>query len=411
VVAIGVETHNKTINMEGPYVHRDISWLSFNYRVLQEAKDMSVPLLERLKFMAIYSNNLDEFFRVRVAHHRNLVRVGKKTKKKLDFAPNTVLERIMSIVHSQQLEFSEIFGKQIIPDLAKHGIRLVRSSDLNDEQKTFIDTFFRDRMLPFMQPVLLVKNRIRPFLNNGALYLTLHLKAIDKDNPKSEYALVEIPSDHVGRFLTLPTSDPQNHDVIILDDVVRHTVGWLFPGYEIVNSFSIKLTRDAELYIDDEFSGDLIQKIRKSLVKRNVGPTSRLIYDREMNSEIVEFLCDVFELDEFDLLEEGRYHNNSDFFKFPHFDKSYLRNLPHPPLKYLPLESGNFFETIEKRDHLIFTPYQSYESVIQFFEVAANDPQVTHIKIIQYRVAKESRIMDALIQAVQAGKMYQHLLK
>ncbi len=388
-----------------PYIERDISWLSFNYRVLQEAKDPSVPLLERIKFLAIYSSNLDEFFRIRIANHRNLIRVGKKTKKQLEYQPAETLVELLSIVRQQQEEFTHIFEDQIIPELRSNGIYILRWYDINDEQKQYIETYFRDNLLPFVQPVLLVKNKIRPFLNNAALYLVVSLKAKNQKNSETEYAIVKIPSDHLPRIVELPPSNPLRHDLIILDDIVRHSVEWLFPGYEIVDSNSIKLTRDAELYIDDEYSGDLIQKIRKSLHKRNVGPASRLVYDRDMNESVLEFLKEMFELDSYDIIPEGRYHNNSDFFKFPQFNFTHLQNQPLVPLAH-PIfsKSDSIFSAIRSGDQLHCVPYQDYNPVIRFFEEAAADPDVTHIKIIQYRVSKKSKIMNALIKAVQAGK-------
>jgi polyphosphate kinase len=259
-------------------------------------------------------------------------------------------------------------------------------------------------MLPFVQPVLLVGEKVRPFLNNAALYLTLQMKPIHDLHADDEYALVKIPSDHLPRFIELPSSSGK-HEMIMLDDIVRHSVSWMFPGYAIIDTFSVKLTRDAELYIDDEFSGDLIQKIKESLSKRQVGPAARFVYDREMPPQMFEFLCKVFALEKNDTLREGRYHNNFDFFKFPDFGLVHLKNNALPPLAYPLIEkSVNIFETIRTRDHLLHYPYQSYESVIHFFEAAAVDPAVTHIKITHYRVAKNSRIMQALTAAVSAGK-------
>ncbi|MCB0596692.1 MAG: polyphosphate kinase 1 [Lewinellaceae bacterium] len=387
-----------------PYIQRDISWLSFNYRVLQEAKDPTVPLLERIKFLAIYSSNLDEFFRVRMANHRNLLRVGKKTKKELHIDSKQIVKDIQRIVNKQQEEFSRIFEKEIIPELKHHKVHLLRRLDLNEQQKKFVEAYFKDHMLPFVQPVLLVKNKIRPFLNNAALYLTVLLQ--DKTDPQKphQYANVKIPSDHLPRFIELPSAT-NRHDLIMLDDIVRHSVSWMFPGYHILDTFSIKLTRDAELYIDDEFSGDLVQKIKESLAKRQVGPASRFVYDREMPNELLDFLKEAFDLEKYDILQEGRYHNNFDFFKFPDFGMAQLSNPPLPSLPYPTLEdSPDFWQSIREKDHLIHVPYHSYDSVVRFFEEAARDPKVTHIKIIQYRVARKSRIMQALQDAVKAGK-------
>lgn len=390
-----------------PYRNRDLSWLSFNYRVLQEAKDISVPLFERLKFLAIYSNNLDEFFKVRVAHHRNLVRLGKKTKKKLQFHPKELLQKIRKVVNQQQEEFSNIFENQIVPELRKHDIHLLRRLDLSIYQQEFVESYFMDKLLPFVQPVLLVKNKVLPFLNNAALYLAVVLLDKEKTERKSnyEFAIVKIPSDHLPRFLTLPSQENQHH-IIMLDDIVRHNIQFIFPGYHIIDTYSVKLTRDAELYIDDEFSGNLIAKIRKSLGKRNVGPASRFVYDRTMPEQFQNFLRESFQMkNDFDLFSEGRYHNNFNFFKFPTFGMHMLENVKMPPIKYKPLENASdFFGAISERDHMIHVPYQSYESVVQFFEKASVDPNVTHIKIVQYRVASVSRIMDALMKAVKNGK-------
>lgn len=388
---------------EMPYIHRDISWLSFNYRVLQEAKDPSVPLLERLKFLAIYSNNLDEFFRVRVANHRNLQRVGRKTRQQFEYDPKAILKQIRKIVNEQQREFSEIFEKQIVPELNRNNIYLKRRLQLNREQRRFVETYFRDNMLPFVQPVLLVKHKIRPFLNNAALYMVVYLE--DKEDDSKHYAIVKIPSDHLPRFVVLPASSAKRHELIMLDDIVRHNLSQMFPGYNILDAYSIKLTRDAELYIDDEYSGDLIQKIKSSLNKRQVGPPSRFVYDREMPEELLDFLVETFELKKEDLLEEGRYHNNFDFFKFPDFGMQHLKLQPLPPLSYHELDDEmDFFQALREKDHLIYPPYHHYDPVVRMFTEAAKDPAVTHIKITQYRVARKSQIMNALMDAVAAGK-------
>ncbi len=387
-----------------PYTHRDISWLSFNHRVLQEAKDPAVPLLERLKFLAIYSSNLDEFFRIRVAGIRNLKKLGKKTKAQLDFDPRELLREIHRIVNQQQAEVSQIFGEQIVPELRKQHIHILRRLDLNAEQQRFVENYFHNNLLPFVMPVLLIKRRIRPFLANAHLYLAVHLRQKKKPMMESEYALVAIPSDQLPRFITLPSSTDR-HDLILLDDIVRHSVSWLFPGYDIQDTYSIKLTRDAELYIDDEYSGDLVQKIKSSLQKRQVGPASRFVYDREMPAFLLTHLQEMFELGKNDILPEGRYHNNFDFFKFPDFGMIHLKNKPLPPLPHPTMhEPEDPFSIISAKDQLLHFPYQSYQGVVHYFEIAAQDPAVTHIKVILYRVAKQSRILESLMLAVQRGK-------
>ncbi len=386
------------------YIDRDISWLSFNHRVLQEAKDSSVPLMERVKFLAIYSSNLDEFFRVRVGQLRNLARINKKTKQELEFDPQEVLEAVIRTVNKQQEEFSRIFETMIKPELRQNNIHILDRREINEEQKVFIEKYFQQYMLPYVQPVLLVENRIKPFLNNAALYLALFMEPKSKKKKSKEYGLVKIPSSHLPRFLRLPSKEGR-HDIMMLDDLVRHNAVHLFPGYDIISYYSIKLTRDAELYIEDEYSGDLLEKIRASLSKRNVGPASRLVYDRRMPKEFLKYLQRIFELDDTDLLPEGRYHNNFDFFQFPDFGLDDLKDTPLPPLPYHELENAvDIFEKMKERDHLIMVPFHSYFSVVRLFEIAARDPHVTHIKIVQYRVARNSRIMQALIDAVKAGK-------
>ena len=390
---------------EYPFVHRDISWLSFNYRVLQEAKDPSVPLLERVKFLAIYSSNLDEFFRIRVAGIRKLKKVGKKTKARLDFSPGDVLRTIQATVKQQQEEISQVFENQIVPELRKHQVYLLRRLDLNEEQRHFVENYFQENLLPYVMPVLLVKHRIRPFLANAHLYLVVSLALKRRPLAESEYAIVRIPSDQFPRLVQLPPGGPGRHDLIMLDDIIRHSVSWLFPGYDIQDTYSIKLTRDAELYIDDEYSGDLVQKIKSSLQKRQVGATSRFVYDREMPTALLVYLQEMFDLKKNDMLPEGRYHNNFDFFKFPDFGMHHLRYKPLPPLAHPVLsQDENFFENIRAKDQLLCMPFQTFDPVVDFFERAAQDPNVTHIKVIQYRVNKNSHILRALMDAVQRGK-------
>ncbi|NNK90745.1 MAG: polyphosphate kinase 1 [Saprospiraceae bacterium] len=388
-----------------PIVHRDISWLSFNYRVLQEAKDKNVPLLERVKFLAIYSSNLDEFFRVRVSNYKNLIRAGKKMVKSLNVEPRRILSEILSIVNNQQEEFSEIFREQIVPELKEQGIHIRKRKKLSEEQIEYIENLFDDKLVPYVQPVLLREDKIKPFLTNGALYLAIYMMSKDDSDKEKYYAIVKIPSDHFDRFIVLPSIDSRKQDIILLDDIIRHNIKNIFPGYQLIDTYSIKKTRDAELYIDDEFAGDLLEKIKKSIAKRDVGLASRLIYDREMPKHFLNYLMKVFDLTELDLLPEGRYHNNSDFFKFPSFNKKHLKDIPLEPLKYAPIEdSVSIFDAIKEKDHLVYFPYQDYESVIKFFEDASVDPDVTHIKILQYRVASDSRIMDSLMRATKNGK-------
>ncbi len=391
------------LSKEKLYIHRDISWLSFNYRVLQEAEDPRNPLLERIKFLAIYSSNLGEFFQVRVANHKNLLRLGKKTKKKLEENPKEILQEVLKVVNKQQIHFSLIYKKLIAPELKKNNIHVFRSKHLKDSDKEFVNDFFQENLLPYCQPILLWDKKVKPFLNNGSLYLAVHMELKGKKG-ETHFALAQVPTDNVDRFITLPSSDKKNHNIILLDDIIRISVRDIFPGFEVLDTYSIKITRDAELYIDDEFEGDLLEKVKKSLKQRNIGPASRMVYDRKMPKRLLNYLMNTFELEKIDLLPEGRYHNNFDFFKFPSFGKTELKikDLPSLPLKSIE-NAKSIFETIEKKDRFLHVPYHSYESVIRLFEEAADDPYVEEIKIVQYRVAKKSRIMDALIKAASNG--------
>lgn len=389
------------MSLDKKYVNRDVSWLSFNYRVLQEAKDQNVPLLERLKFLAIYSSNLEEFFKVRMAYYRSLMRLGKKTRHAIDSTPKDVVKELRLIVNQQQEEYSEIFKYQIKPALENKGIFLKKQSQLNEEQIQFIEEYFQKNMVPFVQPVLLVKQSIRPFLANAALYLGVTL---ENNKHKKNYAVVKIPSEYLPRFVELPASKKNQHELIMLDDIVRHNISFLFPGYKIKNSHSIKLTRDAQMYIDDEFSGDLLEKIKTQLAKRNQGATTRFVYDRKMPKDLLNFLKETFHLNKEDLFPEGRYHNNFDFFKFPSYGKDSLKDRELPTLPKKELNKESVLQKMLTQDYLLHYPYHTYEHTIRFFEEAADDPFVTEIKIIQYRVAKISRIMDSLIRAAKNGK-------
>ncbi len=390
--------------MSIPFIHRDISWLSFNHRVLQEAEDDRNPLLERIKFLAIYSSNLGEFFQVRVANHKNLLRVGKKTKKKLEENPGEILEQLLKLVNKQQLEFSLIYKKTIAPKLKENNIVFIGRKQLTDSQKEFAEDFFEENLLPYCQPILLWDKKIKPFLNNGSLYLAVHLEVNDKKKDK-HVALVQIPSNNVNRFIAFPNQNTDKNELILLDDIIRNNVSDIFPGFNVLSTNSIKITRDAELYIDDEFSGDLLEKVKKSLKKRNIGPASRMVYDRKMPEDVLQYLMNTFGLEEIDLLPEGRYHNNFDFFKFPSFNRKdlMLKELVPKPLNSIE-KAKSIFTAMDERDHFLHVPYHTYESVIRFFEEASEDPYVSEIKIVQYRVAKKSRIMNALIKAVERGK-------
>jgi polyphosphate kinase len=397
--------------MKNLFYDRELSWLSFNHRVLQEAKDPSVPLYERLKFLAIYSSNLDEFFRVRVASLRSLLNLKEKSREDLPFQPRILLKKIKDTVQIHQEEFGRIYREEIIPGLMKQNIFLVDEGTINAAQSDYIKNFFIDRVLPYVQPTLLDKNKISTFLHNRAIYFAVKLKskAKSKSNGKAKiqrfkYAIAEIPAERLGRFITMP---PENgkHFVMFLDDVIGMNLTTLFPGYQIESRYSIKLTRDAELYIDDEFSGDLLLKIKKGLSKRNTGAPSRFLYDKAMPQDFLKFLQDTLKLKKDDLIPGGRYHNFNDFFSFPKFGKPQLEYEPMPPHNCKDLDGViSIFDVISKKDILLSFPYQSYGYILKFLEAAAEDVNVKSIKVTLYRVAEDSLVIRSLIKAAENNK-------
>lgn len=393
------------------FCDREISWLAFNYRVLQEAKDTTVPLLEKIKFLAIFSSNLDEFFRVRVASLRSLLAL--KRKSKLKFEPSELLEEIHSIVDIQQEEFGRIFREIIIPELNKNDVYLVDDKQLSDKQSGFIKEYFDENILPDIQPMILEKDKISLFLKNRKLYLTIKLSLKDSksdaDKKRYKYALIEIPSEKHDRFIVLPKENGMT-SIILLDDLIRHCMPDLFSGYNIEESFAVKLTRDAALDLGDEFSGNLKNKIEKGLKKRELGPPSRFLYDKNMPQDTVNYLRDSLKLTNEDLAPGGRYHNYHDFFSFPKDifqveEREKLQDEVFTPHRLNELSDlNNFFNVIYNEDVLLTFPYQSYEHVLDFFDLAARDEQVKSIKVTQYRVAKHSSIVQSLIRAAKNGK-------
>ncbi len=402
---------NQTKLYETVFFDRELSWLSFNYRVLQEAKDKNVPLLERLKFLAIYSSNLDEFFRVRVASLRSLLVLKTKTQKKLRFDPQKLIDEIKQIVSKQQEEFGRIYREEILPELKKNNIYIVNDKNFPKSSKKFLQSYFSDKVVPFIHTLLLDKDKHSTFLHNKALYFAVCLTEKDKSdiknknaNVKYKYAIVEIPSEKLGRFITLPSNNAKNY-VMFLDDVIKLFLPDIFSSHKIESAYSIKLTRDAELYIDDEFTGNLLAKIKKGLSKRKTGVPSRFLYDNKMPKSFLKFLRETLNLKKDDLIEGGRYHNFNDFFSFPNFNLTKLEYEPLPPIVSKDFDKHNsVFDAISEKDVLLSFPYQSYGYVLKFLEEAANDPNVKTIKITLYRVASDSLVIRSLIKAVENGK-------
>lgn len=387
------------------YFDRELSWLSFNYRVLQEARDSSVPLYERIKFLAIFSSNLDEYFRVRVASLRSLLSLKEKTQNQLKFNPAKLLKKINNRVVEYQEEYGRIFSDSIIPELEKNNIYLHNEKNPPGESLEFLKEYFNESVLPYINPILLQKRKIVPFLKNKSLYLVAVLESINtkKVSVKKKFAIVEIPAG-LKRFITLPGKG-DDFRIMFLDDVIRLNLSSVFPGYKIEAVYSIKLTRDAELYIDDEFSGDLLDKIRKGLSRRKLGVPCRFLYDKNMPAECLDYLKETFQLTKTDLIRGGKYHNLNDFFSFPSPGYKHLSDVSKLPLCVPQFEKGlSYIQVIDNEDVLISVPYQDYSHLIKFLNEAAIDPEVTKIKITLYRVASASKVINALLKAAAMGK-------
>ncbi|MDZ4711437.1 MAG: polyphosphate kinase 1 [bacterium] len=388
------------------FFDRELSWLSFNHRVLQEAADNTVPLFDRIKFLAIFSSNLEEFFKVRVASIRSLLRLKKHSAEDIGLDAELSLKQIHAEVNILQTKLGIIYKTRILPDLNRNNIFIKNERELNDDENNFVKEYFLERVRLYANPMLLIKKKLKPFLRSGALYLAVAMTSKDSKAKQSKFAygLVEIPTDKLPRFIVMPSQQGETN-IIFLDDVLRANISDIFTGYRIEEICSVKLTRDADLYIDDEFTGSLLEKIRKGLNKRNTGSPSRFLYDNMCTKKTLKFLQDSLALDKDDLIPGARYHNFSDFFNFPH---PYIKDLEYdknPEIINKDLNSSvNIFETISEGDKLVHFPYESFNSVLNFIEAASDDPQVTEIKITLYRAAKDSRVINLLLNALNNGK-------
>ncbi len=385
--------------------NRDLSWLSFNYRVLLEARDPSVPLYDRIKFLSIFSSNLDEFFRVRVAHWQNLHLIEKKRlRTTLRENPEVILRRIHQIVESQLKEYGKLFREIIYKQLAAAGVQIYRNEKVLSSHRDAVRNYFRSKVLTYLQPVILNAGKSKTlFLKNKELYFALSLKRkLGKD--KMYYAVLNIPSQDLPRFIQLPDIKGRKY-FMFLDDVIRANLQFVFPGYEVLECAGIKLNRDADLQIDDEFTGDLADKIRKHLARRNVGNPSRFLFDESASKELISYFCDRYSISEMEAVPGGRYHNLNDFMSLPNPAYPRLSYPENRPLRIPAIDDAHsIFEILDRQDVLLHFPYQSYDYVLRFFNEAAIDPKVREIKITLYRIASDSFIANALISAAQNGK-------
>jgi polyphosphate kinase len=386
---------------------RELSWLSFSHRVLQEARDPSVPLFERLFFCGIFSSNLDEFFRVRVASLRSLLRLGAKDHGKLGINPHRLLHDIHRTVLAQQEEYGQILGG-LIDELRREGVRLVDNHTVGEEHHEWLRAFFRKEVHEHLTAVPLENDDAGvPFLENQGVYLVVELWPEDLSTLTSwrpSYSLVEVPCPPLDRFVTLPGSGA-DAQVMFLDDVIRFNLDTLFPDRGIGRAYAVKLTRDADLHVEDEFDGDLVEAIRKSLSKRETGVPSRFLYDGKAPYVLIHSLQHDLALVDEDLVLGARYHNLNDYMGFPRFGRADLSNpdwpeIPHPELETV----SSVMDATRERDRIIHTPYQSFSHMVRFMDEAADDPDVEEVWLTVYRVARDSAVLQAAERAARAGK-------
>jgi polyphosphate kinase len=383
-------------------LNRDLSWLSFNLRVLQEAADNEVPLYERLKFMAIFSSNLNEFFRVRYPEIIALSILNKKVKKEIDNFKENIAEKVQDEIRSQLNYFGEILHSKILPELENNGIFFYYNAPIREEHLPEIREIFLSNVLSFIQPLYLDGKAEQVFLpENNHLYFVITLQ--ENFDGILKQAIVNIPSEKTKRFFTLTPLDNKEY-VIFLDDIVRENLVYLFPGQKILGVYSIKINRDAELHLEDEYSGNLLQKIEKQLKKRDFGPPSRFLFEEGMPRNLQMFLAASFNINSEEMFSGGRYHNLDDLIDFPSFGKDLYYKKNKPLSSSNVMNSGDIFKILVKDDILLHVPYQSYNPVLSFFNQAAVDRDVTEIYITLYRVAEESHIINALISAAKNGK-------
>lgn len=383
---------------------RDLSWLAFNGRVLQEAQDPTVPLPDRLKFLGIFSNNLDEFFRVRVATLARMVRVGKAAKVHLEENPEKILKRISDKVNTQRIEFDKAWA-EVQRQLAKEKIFLKTDKGLSKAQKAFVSQYFNEQVRTRLVPLMIESMPTVPLLSDKDIYLACVL-GNSKNAMLQRYSLIAVPTRYLPRFIILPTPNEEKH-IILLEDIIRFSLPTLFApfGFDKFMSAIIKVTRDAELETDQDINTNLIEELEKGIKARKRGRATRFIYDRNIDPSLLDYLIRRLGLTRRDnLIAGGRIHNFKDFMDFPEevFEDIESSNKPfvHPLL----VQPCRIMDVLDQRDVMLHFPYHSFDSVIDLLREAAIDPFVQSIKITAYRLAANSKIVNALINAVSNGK-------
>ncbi|WP_431157949.1 polyphosphate kinase 1 [Winogradskyella poriferorum] len=385
------------------YINRELSWLQFNARVLQEAADVTVPLIERLRFLGIFSNNLDEFFKVRYATVKRIFEAGKGGKSELGgIKAEELLEQITGVVINQQSESLEILNS-IYKELETQNIHIINESDIEDDQHEFIKNYYFQELSPALVVIMLSEDIALPELKDSAAYLMVRMSIKDS---KDKFALIEI-SKAMDRFIVLPKKNGSDY-IIMVDDILRYCLDDIFNifSYESISAHMIKITRDGELDFDSDLSKSFIQKLSRSVKDRQSGEPVRFVYDKEIDRHTLDFLLNIMEIDSNDsIIPGGRYHNRRDYMGFPSLGRSDLLydKIKPLPVKGLSLQTS-IFKTIAEKDYLVYTPYHTFSYIVKFLRESALDPSVKTIKITIYRLAQISHVASSLINAAKNGK-------
>ncbi len=386
------------------YRPKEISWLAFNERVLQEAGKAHVPIIERFRFLGIYSNNLDEFFRVRFATLKRLSELGAQLKFILGGEPAEILKEVSALVLKQRKQYEAVFSS-LITDLEKEGIFFLNEKSVDEKQADFILRYFYSKVRPKLMPIMIDQVQKFPDLDDDSIYLAVVLSKEGKD--KKRFALIKVPTDELPRFLILPRVG-QKKNLMFLDDVIRFGLGDLFhvQNYDHASAYTIKLTKDAELDIDDDLGESYVNKVSRGLKKREDGVPVRLVYDNEIPAYFLNYLKKRLGLTDVDAAIPGsRYHNLKDFMQIPNLGSDKLTYPPLPPLRHPDFSRNtSVFASIRKKDIMLHFPYHSFDHFIDLLREASIDPKVSEIKISIYRLASQSNVISALLNALRNGK-------
>ena len=389
--------------MELPFVNRELSWLDFNRRVLQEAQDKRVPLIERIRFIGIFSNNLDEFYKVRYATVKRIAQMEAELDSVAGQKAEQLLQEITQKTTALQDDsFATI--RQLTEELKNEQIFVLNEQMLDETHAAFVHRYFNEKVSPSLLTVIISEQTRMPNTKGSNVFLGVRLEQANGTEPM--YALIEIPS-HLDRIVVLPARGEKQY-VMLLDDLIRHQMQYIFSIFSptSVKAYMVKFTRDAELDFDDDMNKSYIDKIASSVRERVDGDPVRFVYDKKIEPDILELLLDKFQIGSRDsIIPGGRYHNRRDYMKFPSLGRTDLLydKAPPLPIKGFSLDHA-ILAQIAKRDYLLYTPYHSFAYVIKFLREAALDPKVKSVFITIYRLSDDSQVANALIQAARNGK-------